>query len=116
MNILSIMLLSLSCTVVIECLVGFLIGIRSKYDFIFVILVNLLTNPLVVSLSLFLNFRYGYKVRMIGEIIFEILALVIEAFIYSKTLDYKKVKPFWISLILNISSYIIGYFINFIVW
>ncbi len=105
------MLICLSLTIVIECIIAFIIGIRKK-DLVIVLLVNILTNPLVVSISSSIDFKYGIKYKNYSMIILEILVLIIEGLIYKKNLDYKKINPFLISLILNASSYLFG----FILW
>lgn len=114
--ILPIMMTSLLGTLIVETVVAFIIGIRDKKDYINVILVNILTNPLVVSFSFAVNLLYGFKGRVISMIILEILAFFIEGLIYGKVLKYKKVNYFMVSLILNGTSYIIGYGINYLVW
>ena len=99
-----IMIFCLICTILIESITGFIIGIRKK-DIIIVILVNILTNPLVTSIPTFFLIKYGKLSRIISLIILEILTFIIEGFIYKKTLYYKKANPYIISLILNICSY-----------
>ncbi|MGN1371814.1 MAG: hypothetical protein ACI4XM_06040 [Candidatus Coprovivens sp.] len=103
-----IMIFCLICTILIEAIIGFIIGIRKKEDIIIVILVNILTNPLVTSIPTFILIEYGKLSRIISLIILEILTFIIEGFIYKKTLYYKKANPYIISLILNICSYTLG--------
>ena len=38
----------------------------------------------------------------------EIMVVIVEGFIYKKYLKYDKLNPFFVSLILNASSYFIG--------
>ena len=99
-------------TVIIESFVGFIIGIRNKKDLLNVVLVNIMTNPLVNSITLFLNFYFGVLSRNIGLVILEILAVISEGFVYKKYLNFKKINPYVLSLILNCSSYFIGEIIN----
>lgn len=110
-----IMIKCLLCTIVIECIIGIIIGIRSKKDIINIILVNVLTNPIVVSLPIYVMIRSNITTRIRTLFILEILAVLIEGFIYSKVLNYKRINPFFISLILNLGSYIIGDVINKII-
>lgn len=108
-----IMIKCLLYTILIECIIGYIIGVRDKKDILNIILVNVITNPIVVSVPIYLMVKYNnidlrYKVLLV----LEILAFLVEGLIYSKVLKYKKINPFLISLILNIGSYFIGEVIN----
>lgn len=103
-----IMIICLLCTIIIELIVGIILGIRNKQDIIIIILVNIMTNPLVTSISTYFNIEYNNTSRIISLIILELLAFISEGFVYKKTLTYKKVNPYIISLILNICSYTLG--------
>ncbi len=107
-----IMVRCLLCTIVIECIIGIIIGIRNKKDILNIILVNVLTNPIVVSIPIFVMIKRGSTYRYISLFILEILAFITEGFIYKKVLNYKKINPFLVSLILNLGSYFIGEIIN----
>lgn len=110
------MLVSLLCTLFIECLLARFLKVKDKYDFLFVVLINLLTNPLVVSFSFFINIRYGLFYRRIWICIFEILVILIEGFLYRKCLVYRKMNSFFFSFLLNCSSYLLGILINSILF
>lgn len=116
MNIFVIMLIALSSTLFIEFVGAYILGIRNKIDFINVGLVNILTNPLVVSISFFMNITYGVVYRRIALFILEALAFVIEGYIYDKVLSFKKYNGFTISFILNILSFGLGILINKIIY
>lgn len=116
MNIFLIMAVSLSGTIIIECIGAWLLKIRDKYDLLNVLLVNVLTNPLVVSVAFVINVTYGLFYRHIAMIFLELGAFVIEGFIYCRNLQYKKLNGFIISFILNITSFSLGIIINKIVW
>lgn len=107
-----IMLKCLVFTILIEVVVGLIIGVRNKRDILNITLVNVFTNPLVTSIPVLVYINFSYTPYIISLIILEIFALVSEGFIYSKVLKYKKINPFIISLILNLSSYLIGLLIN----
>ena len=107
-----IMVKCLVLTIIIELVIAIIIGIRNKKDILNVILVNVFTNPLVTSIPIFIYLKYGYNAEKVSLIILEIFAFVTEGFIYSKVLKYKKLNPYLISLILNLSSYLIGVVIN----
>lgn len=110
--ILKILLKCLVLTIIIELSVSLILGVRKRLDIINIILVQILTNPLVVSISLFINNFYGYKNYRIAIAILEVLAVITEGYIYKKTLNYKKINPFLLSLILNGLSYTLGLVIN----
>ncbi len=110
------MLVSLTCTIIIELTIGIIVGIRDKKDILNIILVNLLTNPLLVSITYAVNIYYGLKVKYITIVILELLVIVIEGLIYFKNLKYKKINGFLISFILNIGSYFLGILINNFIW
>ncbi len=106
-----IMARCLILTVLIETLIAFLLGYRKK-DLINVILVNIMTNPIVVMIPVYFNVKYGIVERNIALGILEIVTLFVEGFIYYKFLEKRKINPFLLSLILNFSSYIAGVIIN----
>ena len=110
-----VMFKCLITTLVIETMIAFIIGIRKK-DILNIVLINFITNPLIVSLTVYFGFNYGIKAEKIAIIVLEILVLITEGFLYSKFLEYKKINGFIISLILNFSSYFIGKIINYIVY
>lgn len=99
-------------TVIIEICASLIIGIRNKKDLLNIILVNIMTNPLVNSITIFLNFYFGIFSRNVGLIILEILAVISEGFVYKKYLKFNKINPYVLSLILNGFSYFIGKIIN----
>jgi hypothetical protein len=101
-------------TEAVEIIVALIIGIRQKKDLLNVFLVNIMTNPIVVSLPVYLNVRYGLMERNISLVILEILTVLLEGFVYYKYFKFKKVNGFIISIILNISSFLIGEIINFL--
>lgn len=103
---------SFAITLVTELAVAAVLGVRRKKDLLNVALVNLLTNPLVVSVSYSVGFFYGARIRLVCLACLELLAVVSEAFIYKRTLGYKRLNPLLLSFILNASSYIIGYTVN----
>lgn len=105
------MIICLMCTIVIEVICAVILRVRDKKDIFNIVLVNVLTNPLVVSISLYIHVYYGNYYYRISMIILEILVLFIEGFIYKKVLK-KEINPYVLSLILNASSYGLGLIIN----
>ena len=110
-----VMLRCLVITLVIECLIAIILGYR-KRDLLNVFLVNVLTNPLVNSISIAINYHYGLKYRNIALIILEALAFLVEGFIYFKCLRKRKINGFILSLILNLGSYLTGLLVNYLIY
>ncbi len=106
------MIRSLILTVIIELVIALLLKIKEKKDLLNVILVNVFTNPLLNAIILYVNIFYGVKDRNICLIFLEVTIVIIEGFIYSKVLKYKKINGYLLSLILNCCSYFIGTIIN----
>lgn len=110
-----IMLICLSSTIVIELIMSLLLGIRNKKDILNVIFVNIMTNPLVVSILMYITYNRLFNTT-ISIIILEILVILTEGFTYKKVLTFDKINPYVLSLILNISSYFIGGLLNNIIY
>lgn len=107
-----IMLKCLLCTIIIEVLVALILKVRDKKDILNIVLVNIVTNPIVVTIPVLIAFKYNLKYQMPTLYTLEVLTVLTEGFIYLKVLNYKKINPFILSLILNLSSYLIGILIN----
>lgn len=110
-----IMLICLSSTIMIELIMSLLLGMRNKKDILNVILVNIMTNPLVVSILMYITYNRLFNTT-ISIIILEILVILTEGFTYKKVLTFDKINPYVLSLILNISSYFIGGLLNNIIY
>lgn len=110
-----IMLICLSSTIVIELIMSLLLGMRNKKDILNVILVNIMTNPLVVSILMYITYNRLFNTT-ISIIILETLVILTEGFAYKKVLTFDKINPYVLSLILNISSYFIGGLLNNIIY
>ncbi len=110
-----VMLISLSMTIIIEVGTALILKYR-KRDLVNVLLVNILTNPLLNSVIVGINYYYGLKARSIALIILEILVVLIEGMIYQKYLERRKINGYILSLILNVSSYGLGLLINKIIY
>ena len=109
------MLICLLLTIVIELTIALILGIRKKLDIINIILVNILTNPLVVSLTNLISINHGKTISYVFLAIFEIIVVFVEGYIYKKYLSFKKINPFLLSFILNLSSYLIGLLIQLVI-
>lgn len=102
-------------TILIELIVALILKVRDKKDIINIILVNTMTNPLLVSLTVYITYNRIFN-RTLSVIVLELLVVLIEGFTYKKVLKYKKINPFILSLILNASSYFIGEIINHFIY
>ncbi len=99
--------LSLWVTLLLETAAALALGIRQRRDLLLVLLVNVLTNPVVVlTLNLFL--LAGQTPPWYLVAILETAAVTIEALLYRSRLEYRRIHPFLLSLILNSISYIGG--------
>lgn len=115
-KLLLMLLICLWATVVIELLLAYILKIRKKKDFINILLVNVLTNPLVTTIPFYLNVAHSLLYRNIAMIILEIFAVIIEGFVYKKYFSHNYINPYVFSLILNFVSYIIGFFVSPIIY
>ena len=106
-----LMLRSLVLTIVIETILAFILKVR-KLDLLIVVLVNIMTNPIVTSVSYTINIIYGLKMRHIAMVFLELFAVISEAIVYKKSLEYKKIKPLVLSVMLNSTSFLLGILIN----
>ena len=72
MNLPKIMIICLTCTIIIECSIAFILRVKTKKDFLNILLVNVLTNPLVVSISSIIQTLYGIKIKRIVLLFLEL--------------------------------------------
>ena len=98
-------------TILIETIFAFILGYRKK-DLLNIVLVNIVTNPIVVTIPVYFNVKYGVFERNVSLAILEVTTLFTEGFIYFKCLERRIINPFLLSLLLNLASYLIGIFIN----
>ena len=110
-NIPLIMLYCLGSTIVIEGVLAFLCGVRKRSDQLIVLLVNVLTNPLLVSIGYLILLRFGRTTYDAATAVMEIAVVFVEGWIYKKFLTDRK-HQFWLSLFLNAGSFLIGMGLN----
>ena len=111
-----IILVCLVSTIIVELLVALFFKVRNKKDLLNIVLVNIMTNPLLVTLTVYINIIYGLKYRNVLIYPLEILVVLSEGLIYKKYLKYRKINPFILSFILNTCSYLMGLIINKVVY
>lgn len=115
-NLPKYIVVSLLCTIIIEIIVAFLLRVKGNKNFINIVLVNAITNPLVVVIPYVISLYLGKYYRYIFLFIFEVLTVITEGYIYKKVLKYRIINPYKLSLILNFSSYFIGCILNRIIY
>ena len=131
MSIVRIFVLSFLITAIAECALAYLLGLRRKRDQELVFLVNLLTNPAVVYLSLLSARFLEPDGRRAVLVLLEAAAIAVETFIYTKKLDWGELahgtaagalargRPFAaalvLSLLLNAASYGMGELIEILI-
>ncbi|MCI7423531.1 MAG: hypothetical protein SPI20_08450 [Ruminococcus callidus] len=97
---------SLLLTEVLELLAAACFPQRNRHDFLLVILVNILTNPVVVYLDFWLHgATIAWRWLWVGGL--EVAVWLSEALIYRKCLTGTQ-NPYLFSLILNAASYLGG--------
>lgn len=100
----------LALTLLLEVFAAAALGLR-KRDLLFVVLVNVITNPVLVSATTLICWFYGMRAYYVSLAVFEIAAFFTEALLYKYALK-PKLNPFLLSLILNVFSAMIGNVIN----
>ena len=102
-------ILSLVFTIFIEFTISVFCGICKKVDLLYIILINILTNPITELINLLVKdniFHY--------PIIFtiEFLIIIIEFIFYKKLLKEKNINYLYLSILNNVCSYLIGFMFN----
>lgn len=103
---------ALALTILFETELALALGVRKKRDISVVVLAQALTNPPLVITLMLINLRFSFTVYCVAVAVLEILAFFTEGFVYKSALDYKKINPFLLSLILNVFSFSAGQVLN----
>ncbi len=108
------LVVSLILTIIFEVVYTLLNGIRNQEGLSTIIWVNCLTNPIVVFLT-FLSLEVGDVAFSFVVILFlEIMAVLIEGYVFKNDIKSLKVNPYLFSLYLNTFSFTCGSIFNFI--
>ena len=107
MWILHILIFNLTIVFVVELTLAVILGARNFKKFITVALINIITNPLVVITMLTVTIFYN-RFETFVLVVLELAVFFTEGFLFSKYKPFKKDSPYFISLILNLSSYLAG--------
>ena len=108
--IISSLIISFVLTIIVEYIIVKLLHIKREV-FIPVLLVNMLTNPLVVYIYNIMKL-YSFVYKDIILIFLELLVIIVESHIYKYLLEINWKKSLKISFISNIIAYLIGLLLN----
>lgn len=98
--------LTLIMTLLTECSIGFVAGVRGRRQFAVIIMMNVFTNPLI-NIALRLLSLSG-ALYYLAVFILEIAVVFFEGFLLKKFCDTLPMKPYLLSFILNLSSFSAG--------
>ena len=112
--IISSLIKSFILTIIIEYIIVKLVFVKKKV-FISVLLVNMLTNPLIVYIYNIMSL-YSIAYKDIILVILELLAVICEGYVYKFLLDIDLKKALIVSFISNIVAYIIGILLSIYVY
>lgn len=102
-------IISLVFTIIIELIVSIFCGIRNKKDIMYIVLINIITNPTTEFINLLIkDSSFHYLII----VIIEIIVVIIEFIFYKKVLKTKDVNPLYLAIINNICSYAVGLIFN----
>lgn len=109
--ILGSLLVALILTLIVELPIAALFGLRNKKALLSVFLINLITNPLANVLAALMTISF----YIFGFIFIEIIVILTEwrLLVYSNL--GSKTKMFWLSVVMNVVSAIVGVVIFFVV-
>lgn len=110
------MIIALIFTILIELCFSFVLKVKHKKDFLNIVLVNIVTNPIATLIPYIVGLYYGLMFRWILLLFLELFAFLFEGYIYKMYLHYNKINSYLLSLLLNMSSYLIGEVINKIIY
>lgn len=97
--------ISLGLTLLLESIFGLIWGVKGKRDWLLLLLVNVVTNPIVVTL------HYCVSSFWVVTVVLEVFAVVVEGFAYRKW-GHTTHPAFLFALCANVFSYFSGLLIN----
>ncbi len=101
---------SLALTLGIELAAAFICGVRSRRGILLVVLVNILTNPLVVMLYWRIRFYLPELPRVPVQVGLEAAVIVVEALVYrsfSRNAKWRIPRPVLLSVTANLCSWLL---------
>ena len=108
--IISSLIKSFILTFIIEYIIIKLTFIKRKV-YIPVLLVNMLTNPLVVYIYNIMSI-YSFFYKDIAVVFLELMVVIVEGYVYKYLLEIKWKKALIISFISNVVAYLVGILIS----
>ncbi len=115
---LSFLIYPLILTLAAECIIAFILGVRGVRQFIVIILMNLITNPLINTVL-----RLVYDKLDLNRVMLYILILILElavvlseGFLLAILAGRLPLKPMRFSFVLNLSSFIAGLIVSVLIW
>lgn len=106
------LLKSLGLTLALETAGAGLLGLRTGKDFLLVVLVNILTNPLLGLILDGIYLGLGIYPRWYIIVPLEAAVVAVEGLLYRGRLTCEKRNPFLLSLLLNGISYLGGLMVS----
>ena len=100
--------ISLISTLIIETVLAVLAKIRDKESLSAIAWVNCLTNPVVVYLTNIALFYGNETISTVVLLILEVIVVPVEGFPFKRRIKKENLKPYLLSLYLNVSSFLIG--------
>lgn len=113
MWIIHILIFNLTTVLVTELPIAFFLGAKTLRKISTVTLANIITNPLVVLISLYVAVLFPSMSTTVN-ILLEVAVLFAEGFIFSRFNVFRQKKPYLISLALNTVSFLSGELIDII--
>lgn len=115
--IIILMVSALTATIVLECFVALLCGVKSGDDYLEIVQINCITNPVVnvvmTALTVYLELA-GSQYRIV-MILLELAVVFVEYLFYRKRLVYSKINLLLFSFLLNGVSWLTGQLVNVLV-
>ena len=102
---------ALILTIIVEEILALILGFRAKLEFVIILLVNTLTNPLMMLYYTFIRSMFPDFNGILLQLPGELLVVIIEAYVFKKmgkTKDYSFDHPLLLSIALNAVSWTIG--------
>ena len=97
-------------TLLIEVTLALALGVRGWDDIEKVILINILTNPVLVTILFLLNrMRVDVKAIFFIQVGLEVVVVILEGMYYKRKLQKERMNPFLLSMVLNAVSYGAGF-------
>lgn len=112
-NIIYILIISLLLTLLFETAFALVAGVRNVKDIVIVLLVNIITNPVVVF-SYYTVITYTDFSGVAAKAVLEAAAVATEALLYRRY-AYNIKKPLLFSIGANLFSFTMGLIINILI-